>query len=69
MLICEKNFVILHTVFQRLENTMNFEKRIKDKQEGKVHLSKKGSIIFYVFLLCILLFFIVMYIKYRMLYA
>lgn len=39
--------------------------RLKDKQEGRVRISKKGSLIFYVFLLAILVFFVVMYIKYQ----
>ncbi len=39
--------------------------RLKDKQEGRVRISKKGSVIFYVFLFAILVFFVVMYIKYQ----
>jgi len=36
------------------------------KDKNYVYLSKKGSIIFYGFILLLLIFFIVMYIKWRM---
>ncbi|MBQ9253726.1 MAG: hypothetical protein IJ213_02685 [Bacteroidales bacterium] len=40
-----------------------FNKKRKDKDF--VYLSKTGSIIFYVFMLLLLLFFVIMYIKWR----
>ena len=48
---------------------MDIQRIRKEKQEGRVRLSKKGSIIFYVFLALLLLFFVIMYIKWRMLYV
>ena len=48
---------------------MDIQRIRKERREGKVRLSKKGSIIFYSLLALLLIFFIIMYIKWRMLYV
>ncbi|MBQ6753803.1 MAG: hypothetical protein IJR03_01205 [Bacteroidales bacterium] len=40
-------------------------KKKTKKDKDYIYLSKKGSIVFYVFLLLLLVFFVVMYIKWR----
>lgn len=44
-------------------------KTISKQEREKKWLSKTGSIVFYIFLACLLLFFLVMYIKYKMIYG
>lgn len=54
--------LIVFLVFYLAKGLKNKKRKGKDY----IHLSKKGSIIFYVFLLLLLIFFVVMYVKWRM---